>query len=332
MNEFYYEAEMKELIKENLEKKYELNEKENIFSYLILRFLIKNKNSKFETIKNNKYSFCKFICDELNIPVSDNKIYFRDGYFILTGVYHQSIENIIQEFIFDSQIKNKPVFNNYGECWAESIENLAKEIIKKAKNKSRKIKSKEFCNYFYLYEALNILNTLFKVKIHPVERIEGINYKGIIPSYKRTDEEICDSIIKSYKLDTDDVDIIDEEQLEEFLQYNIEKIEKGLKFKARQYPIKNGVIDLLAVDKNNNDVIIELKVAQDERLIWQAIYYPMAYKEETKKKNIRMITLCPSYEEYILKPLKSLKDVEIMKYDLVIEFGKIKDVYVSKIA
>jgi len=58
----------------------------------------------------------------------------------------------------------------------------------------------------------------------------------------------------------------------------------------------------------------------------------MAYKEETKKKNIRMITLCPSYEEYILKPLKSLKDVEIMKYDLVIEFGKIKDVHVSKIA
>ena len=45
-----------------------------------------------------------------------------------------------------------------------------------------------------------------------------------------------------------------------------------------------------------------------------------------------MITLCPSYEEYILKPLKSLKDVEIMKYDLVIEFGKIKDVHVSKIA
>ena len=37
-----------------------------------------------------------------------------------------------------------------------------------------------------------------------------------------------------------------------------------------------------------------------------------------------MITLCPSYEEYILKPLKSLKDVEIMKYDLVIEFGKIR--------
>ena len=52
----------------------------------------KNKNSKFETIKNNKYSFCKFICDELNIPVSDNKIYFRDGYFILTGVYHQSVK------------------------------------------------------------------------------------------------------------------------------------------------------------------------------------------------------------------------------------------------
>jgi len=50
-----------------------------------------------------------------------------------------------------------------------------------------------------------------------------------------------------------------EKMLEDFLELNLEILEKGLKLKKRQYPTLIGPIDILAIDSNKCYVVIELK-------------------------------------------------------------------------
>lgn len=98
-------------------------------------------------------------------------------------------------------------------------------------------------------------------------------------------------------------------KLEKQLVKQIESIEKGMKYIDRQVIINDGRIDILARDKNNTLCIIELKVvSNEERLIFQCVYYPTQFKEKT-----RMITIAPNYDNKIKTALNSL-NVEMKTY------------------
>jgi endonuclease len=53
-----------------------------------------------------------------------------------------------------------------------------------------------------------------------------------------------------------------ERDIEDHLIYNLEAIEKGLKFISRQFNTEVGRIDILAEDKNGSRVVIEVKVGE----------------------------------------------------------------------
>lgn len=98
-------------------------------------------------------------------------------------------------------------------------------------------------------------------------------------------------------------------KLEKQLVNQLELIEKGMKFIDRQVEIKDGRIDILARDKNNVLCIIELKVVpNDEKLIFQCVYYPTQFNED-----VRMIAIAPDYDYKIKTSLKSI-NVEIKTY------------------
>lgn len=98
-------------------------------------------------------------------------------------------------------------------------------------------------------------------------------------------------------------------KLEKELMKQLELIEHGMKYIDRQVEVKDGRIDILARDKNNTLCIIELKVVtNEERLIFQCVYYPTQFDEP-----VRMITIAPDYESKIKISLEAL-DVEMKTY------------------
>lgn len=95
--------------------------------------------------------------------------------------------------------------------------------------------------------------------------------------------------------------------LEELLCDHIEVIEEGMSFVERQYKVENGIIDIIAKDKNGTKCIIELKVvADDKSLAWQSAYYPSCFDED-----VRMITIAPNYTDRIYNALKNISNVEM---------------------
>jgi RecB family endonuclease NucS len=102
-----------------------------------------------------------------------------------------------------------------------------------------------------------------------------------------------------------------EKNLENILIKNLYIIEEGMTLIKNQYEVEKGYVDILARDKDNKLCIIELKVvANDEKLIYQSVYYPTQFKEPT-----RMITICPDYTKKIHTSLKSLGYVEMKTYE-----------------
>lgn len=103
-----------------------------------------------------------------------------------------------------------------------------------------------------------------------------------------------------------------EKLLESYIAHNIEIVEKGMKLIGTQVKVKDGIIDILAKDKNGIDCIIELKIrTNDKNLIWQSAYYQSEIEEE-----VRVITLAPSYDEVISKALQNVRNVEMKIFNL----------------
>jgi len=86
---------------------------------------------------------------------------------------------------------------------------------------------------------------------------------------------------------------ISEKLLEDFLEKNIEQLEKGLTVIGRQYPTVTGPIDLLCRDKSNSFVVVELKKGRaSDKVIGQTLRYMGFVKTnmlEKKEQRVRAI-------------------------------------------
>jgi hypothetical protein len=103
-----------------------------------------------------------------------------------------------------------------------------------------------------------------------------------------------------------------EKVLEGYIAHNIEIVETDMKLIDTQVKVKDGVIDILAKDKNGTSCIIELKVrSNDKNLIWQSAYYQSEMEED-----VRVITIAPSYDEVISKALLNIRNIEMKIFNL----------------
>lgn len=118
-----------------------------------------------------------------------------------------------------------------------------------------------------------------------------------------------------------------EKDLEELIISNLEVIEAGMRVIENQFEIKNGVIDILARDKNNKLTIIELKIRSDDKnLIYQCAYYPTQFHED-----VRMIAIAPSYNNNIYHALNVFDGIEMKEYEIINNNLAITDVDKDKI-
>ncbi|MED3648796.1 endonuclease NucS [Halalkalibacterium halodurans] len=131
--------------------------------------------------------------------------------------------------------------------------------------------------------------------------------------YKKTFTDII-KLLKLWELELATKAILEgnEKVLEGYIAHNIEIVETDMKLIDTQVKVKEGIIDILAKDKNGITCIIELKVrTNDKNLIWQSAYYQSEIEED-----VRVITIAPSYEDVISKALLNVKNIEMKIFNL----------------
>lgn len=112
-----------------------------------------------------------------------------------------------------------------------------------------------------------------------------------------------------------------EHELGNFLWYQLELVEPGLRFCGEQVHCGNGFVDIVAEDRYNKHVLIELKVIEDDQRLWnQVVRYPKAYAEtyDVKLDDVRMMVIAPSFGSFLRQELLKI-GATIFKYANVSE-------------
>ncbi len=123
-----------------------------------------------------------------------------------------------------------------------------------------------------------------------------------------------------------------EKDLQNYLAKNLYVIEENLKLYEQdeingiEYPAGRRFIDILAVDKNNNFVVVELKVARGyDRTIGQILRYMAWIKKELADQGqlVRGVIVASHISNDLKLASSSLSNVELFEYKLAFSLNKI---------
>lgn len=123
-----------------------------------------------------------------------------------------------------------------------------------------------------------------------------------------------------------------EQDLQKYLIKNLGIVEKGLKLyegeegnEGKEFVIDdNKRIDILAIDKNNIPVVIELKVSRGhERVIGQSLYYKNKIKKLFNVPKVRVIIISREITPELKIATEELHDVELYNYELSVKLLKV---------
>jgi len=152
-------------------------------------------------------------------------------------------------------------------------------------------------------------------------------YKDIVDVEDKTDN-IPDEIIGE-----SDQEFAYEKDLQNYLAKNLQVIEPGLKLFEEdditgiEYPVGGRFIDILAIDKNNDFVIFELKVSKGyDRVIGQLLRY-IGWVEKnmaTEGQKVRGIIVCKEITDDLFLASSKLKDVNLFEYEISFKLNKKK--------
>ena len=127
-----------------------------------------------------------------------------------------------------------------------------------------------------------------------------------------------------------------EEDLRDYLTSNLSVIESGLKIfkdesgvEGTEYPVdaNNKKIDILAIDKNNVPVVIELKVSRGyEKVIGQCLYYKNRLKQLLNSTKVRIIIIAREITPQLKIAIEDLSDVELFEYKLSVKLKAVKSI------
>jgi hypothetical protein len=157
---------------------------------------------------------------------------------------------------------------------------------------------------------------------------------GISSVDKNMEKKLDDELIKKNKSQNNG--FVYEKHLRDFLadRNNLSKIEEGLELfvdnygkNGIEYPVGGKFIDILAKDKNDNFVVIELKVSMGhEKVIGQLLYYINWIKENMALSNqkVRGLIICKEITKNLQYACKNLQDIKLIEYSLLIKFKEKK--------
>ena len=120
-----------------------------------------------------------------------------------------------------------------------------------------------------------------------------------------------------------------EGDLETFILKDIGSIEEGLHpyrgESGRQFSVESGRIDILALDKDENFVVIELKAgtASDAVLAQLLGYMADIKKNIAGEKNVRGIVIAYDFSNRLISAISLLENVAVMRYKVRFNFERV---------
>ena len=156
------------------------------------------------------------------------------------------------------------------------------------------------------------------------------------PIYSKNDEEEEETKVQkdNLKIEENGNEFAYEKDLQNFLAKNLSSIETGLslykeeEISGIEFPVGNRFIDILATDKNNNYVVIELKVSRGyDRVVGQILRY-MAWirknhAEEGQK--VRGVIIAREISDDLVLACSETKNVELYEYNMSVSLRKIEE-------
>jgi len=123
-----------------------------------------------------------------------------------------------------------------------------------------------------------------------------------------------------------------EEDLRDYLSNNLSVIEPELRLfwddndvEGIDYPIDadNRRVDILAIDKNNVPLIIELKVSRGyEKVIGQCLYYKNRVRQVLNATKVRIVIIAREITPQLKTAAQDLPDVELFEYKLSVKLQR----------
>lgn len=302
------------VLTEELHKLYSLEESfgsmNKLYKYLHVRCMIVNNTKKI-----TRQTLVHFVLSELNIDIISSKLIYHGESYTVSSVGSDFMDNL--EFRADLE-------------GSVDLKLLIKSVYEKGYKNSRKYKDLKEYKTHIQYNRLIELNSQLGISPSASAPIDGFETTNRHNPFKRSLEEVLEANIHAEKISgTTSTAYITEKDLEDYVIQNLDIFEEGLVCIGRQVEVKDGVIDILAKDKNDDIVIIELKIEEAKSIVWQSIHYPAEIRDKYRSNKIRMITLAPTYSEGLLKTLKSLGYVEIYDYEIKVK-NKIVDLSINK--
>lgn len=119
-----------------------------------------------------------------------------------------------------------------------------------------------------------------------------------------------------------------EKDLHTYLSSRVEKIELGLKIvkDGIEYQTDAGRIDILAKDKINNIVVIELKAGKaKDSAFGQLLGYMgcISTSDQFKNTKIRGIIVASNFDQRVIYAARGLQNIKLIKYQLSFEFQEV---------
>ncbi|MBN1992258.1 MAG: DUF91 domain-containing protein [Anaerolineae bacterium] len=154
------------------------------------------------------------------------------------------------------------------------------------------------------------------------------------PIYEKTQAEKVE-ITSSEELEEErpSTEFAYESDLRNFLSKNLTMIEPGLRLYEEEgisgveFPVGGRFIDILAVDKHNNYVVIELKVSRGyDRVIGQLLRYVgwIEVNQAEPSQRVRGIIIAREISSDLRLATLKIPDVELYEYELSISLRKVK--------
>ncbi|MFO7967797.1 MAG: endonuclease NucS [Archaeoglobaceae archaeon] len=122
-----------------------------------------------------------------------------------------------------------------------------------------------------------------------------------------------------------------ERDVEDYLVRDLSRIEEGLKLfeerglTGRQYKIDKGYIDILAVDKNQNLVVIEIKAGTAQNSVVGQIlsYISWVRKNLAQEGEVRGIIIASDFDERCIWAAEEIKNLSLMRYRIEFQFEQV---------
>lgn len=337
------EAAFEEFLMKSLMEVTQIEEECKLYLYLKVRQKI---TDFFHKKKRNTdpHAFLSFILSFLHLPPKHQMVFEETP--MTTEIYGENsmllsvknIESRVEHVLFTPELpftyfpeltKNKTeAYLRNPEEWSDWIYS---SIIKKAKSKAKRFRKEKVYHYAITREALKMLHEWFNIFPPTIQIYEEITYPPDFNPFSLTLEDVCERYVQDAKREREDTLFLDEKQLAEYMKHHLDKIEEGLIFKGTEIEVEDGRIDILCMDKDGVYVVIELKVADDKRSVWQSIYYPKTIRTMKNVEKVRFILISPEYTPSLLTTFEELPHVELYSFTPTIKNNQLFAVELSKV-